>query len=172
MTIFACLGGFFLLGYYTLGRSLGLVAGAVSSIAFVLLLTSSQQFDYLIFVHHFGTSSAIGLLGLILLARWSASESAWTFAGGLACIVVANWINPGVAFALAPLLVRAATLRCRDCLGRRRRGAGHRIVADFLRDRATRFVLAEPLAGGSLAACAPHAAGVDRVVRDRRGPGG
>ena len=27
MTIFACLGGFFLLGYYTLGRSLGLVAG-------------------------------------------------------------------------------------------------------------------------------------------------
>ncbi len=105
MNIFACLAGFFLVGYYTAGRRLGTAAGAVGAILFLAFLPAAQQFSYLVTVHHFGSSSAIGLAGLILVDRWSLSNSRVTLTGAAICLVAAHWINPGVALALAPMLL-------------------------------------------------------------------
>ncbi len=105
MNIFVCLAGFFLVGCYTAGRRLGIAAGTVGAILFLAFLPAIQQFAYLVTVHHFGTSSAIGMAGLILVDRWSLSNSRITLTAAALCLVAAHWINPGLALALGPLLL-------------------------------------------------------------------
>jgi hypothetical protein len=105
MTTLASLSGFYLLGYYVAGRGRGMVIGAVGAISLILCLDLGQRFAYFINLHNFATSSAIGLAGLILLDRWARGHSARWAAAAVACIAMAHWVNPGLAFALGPLLV-------------------------------------------------------------------
>ena len=104
MTVFVGLSSFFLLGYYALGRRLGIASGAIS-VLFLLLFTSMyQRFECLIVNHQYLTASAIALAGLVLVDRWGGGWPIVAATAGVACIAIAHWINPCVALALAPLV--------------------------------------------------------------------
>jgi hypothetical protein len=103
--MFLGLAGFFLLGYYALGRRLGMTVGAVSVLAFLLAVRLRQQFGYLIFVHQFATSLTLSLLGLLALDHWRRSAGWWQPPLAVLLIGLALWVNPSLAFALIPLVL-------------------------------------------------------------------
>ena len=105
MTIFVSLSGFFLLGCYVFGRRVGIATAAIGATFLLVFLSLEQRFAYLVTIHNFATAPSIGLAGLILLDRWERGCSTLLIPCGVACIVIAHWINPPVAFLLGPLLV-------------------------------------------------------------------
>lgn len=104
LTTFFCLASSFLLGNYVLGRQRGVIVGALSCVLLIGCLDLYQRFTFLINVHHFATSAAFGLAGLILLDHWHERSRAAKTAGILS-LLVGHWINPSLAIALGPLLL-------------------------------------------------------------------
>lgn len=125
LTMLSGLAGMFLLGYYVAGRRRGMIVGALAGLLLVMALRSRQQFDYLIYIHQYPTSLTLSLLALLLLARWQSQRSAtlsdappatlrstgcgmlswWRPAAALLLVWLALWVNPSLAFALAPLVL-------------------------------------------------------------------
>jgi hypothetical protein len=123
LTTLSGLSGFFLLGYYVAGRRRGLAAGSLGALLFVLATRLWQQFDYLIYIHQYATSLTLALLALIVLAHmrqsswqrqlgWRRQGGWWRPIAAVSLIWLALWVNPSLAFALAPLvLLRPLWLR-------------------------------------------------------------
>ncbi len=127
LTTLSGLSGFFLLGFYVAGRRRGLAIGSLGALLFVLATRLWQQFDYLIYIHQYATSLTLALLALIVLARpqqcgwrrqydWRRQGGWWRPIAAVALIWLALWVNPSLAFALAPLvLLRPFFLRDAAC---------------------------------------------------------
>jgi hypothetical protein len=105
LTTLAGLSCAFLLGWYTVGFRRGIAVGALAAIFLVGFCRFDQQFEHLIMLQQNAQALAIGLAGLLLLARWTRHGPIGWAVAGTSSIAAAHWVNPGLAFVLGPLLL-------------------------------------------------------------------
>ena len=173
MTSFVGLSGLFLLGYYTSGPRLGVIAGAVGALYMMIFTTIEQHAEALIVNHTYLTTPALGLAGLVMFERWAGGGGRIIAPLGAGCIFVAHWINPAVAMALGPLVI-VRGLCFRDLAKRLTTPAGQQMVQRRDSARAAALSIrraAAPLAGSMLVGAGQSRRSC-RAMRDRPVAGG
>ena len=79
--------------------------GGIGVLLLLELFGARQLFDVLVNHYEYLAPFMLGLNGLILLSWWAQGGSNGYFGGSLICIIAAHWMNPSIAFALAPMVL-------------------------------------------------------------------
>jgi hypothetical protein len=118
LVLFAAFATYFLLARYVVRRSSWPAVGALASAAFVLLTLPCTTFVCTFGQPHYAVGMALGLAALLLAEQAAAGGALrWWLLPALGLILLAHWVNAGIALIFGPLVLLRALLENRGVAG-------------------------------------------------------